>query len=105
MIDKQRVVGAIECFKIFLLRSKRCFWGRVRASCFELSCAWTGFRDEELSRIDDASKECDEYSVLALYSNAKGIDLSKTRGDFANEVWRARERMFGGEKRDGDATG
>jgi len=32
-------------------------------------------------------KECDEYSVLALYSRADdNINLSKTRIDFANEV-------------------
>ena len=74
MIDNQRFVGAIERFKILLLRSKRCFWGRVRASCFELSCAWTGVRDEELIRIDDevCLKERGEYSVLALYSEADG---------------------------------
>jgi hypothetical protein len=76
--------------------------GCVCASCFELSCAWAGVRDDgaESNRIESTMKcaclkERSEYSVLALYSDSDGIDLSKTRIDFANEVWGSRERMFG----------
>ena len=62
-------------------------------------------RDDELNRIDGevCLKERGEYSVLALYSDADGINLSKTRKDFANEVWG--ERMFGGVKKDGMRRG
>jgi hypothetical protein len=66
-----------------------------------LACATT-----ELDRIESTVKrawlkERSEYGVLALYSDSDGIDLSKTRIDFANEVWGARERMLEGRIEEG----
>jgi hypothetical protein len=38
----KRFVGVIECFNIFLLRSKRCFWVRVHVRAFVSSCLVLG---------------------------------------------------------------
>jgi hypothetical protein len=66
----KRFVGAIECFNIFLLRSKRCFWVRVRVRAFVSSCLVLGlaWATRAESTVNSCLKERGEYSVLALYS-------------------------------------
>jgi hypothetical protein len=66
-----------------------------------LACATTELDRIELTVKRVYLKERREYSVLALYSDSDGIDLSKTRIDFANEVWGARERMLEGRIEEG----
>jgi hypothetical protein len=100
--DRRMLAPSDRMFQYIPSAIKEMLWVvfvRLVSNCrvLGLACVTT-----ELNRIESTMKyaclkERSEYSVLALYSDSDGIDLSKTRIDFANEVWGSRERMFGGK--------
>jgi hypothetical protein len=108
--DRRMLAPSDRMFQYMPCAIKEMLWVvfvRLVSNCrvLGLACATT-----ELDRMESTVKrvylkERREYSVLALYSDSDGIDLSKTRIDFANEVWGARERMLEGRIEEGWGEG